>query len=210
MTSEAPTMYATLPTFILGFHGCDQSVVDSVVRGRSILRLSRNDYDWLGHGIYFWENDPERALEYAKLLRDHPRRGQGSISRPAVLGAVIDLGHCLNLMEAASLESMRSAYDTLRSSIESAGAELPVNTPGSDGGNDLLLRRLDCAVIQLLHEGNTGRSFDTVRGLFFEGAELYPNAGFRAKNHIQICVRNPNCIKGYFLPRTSDDEHPIP
>lgn len=26
-------------------------------------------------------------------------------------------------------------------------------------------------------------------------------AGIKEKSHIQICVRNTNCIKGYFLPR---------
>ena len=67
-------------------------------------------------------------------------------------------------------------------------------------------------MIELLHEKNrkAGYNFDTVRGLFFEGDDLYPNAGFKAKNHIQICVRNPNCIKGYFLPRSSDSQHAIP
>src|SRR5690606_4350330 len=44
------------------------------------------------------------------------------------------------------------------------------------------------------------REFDSVRGVFWEGAELYPNAGFREKDHIQLCIRNPNCIKGYFYP----------
>ncbi len=203
-------MYTTLPTFVLGFHGCDQSVVDRVVSGHAQLRPSENDYDWLGHGVYFWENDPARALEYAEMLRDHPRRGQGKIIKPAVLGAVINLGHCLNLMERTALESVRLAYDTLKESVESAGADLPVNSPATAGGNELLLRRLDCAVIQMLHQDNTGRAFDTVRGLFFEGSELYPNAGFRARNHIQICVRNPNCIKGCFLPRSPVSSHPIP
>ena len=42
--------------------------------------------------------------------------------------------------------------------------------------------------------------FDSVRGMFQEGSEPYPDAGFREKNHIQICVRNLECIKGYFLP----------
>ncbi|TSA32147.1 MAG: hypothetical protein D4R64_16610 [Porphyromonadaceae bacterium] len=46
----------------------------------------------------------------------------------------------------------------------------------------------------------------SVRGVFFEGKELYPNSGFREKNHIQICVRNPNCIKGYFLPRNVNNK----
>ena len=36
------------------------------------------------------------------------------------------------------------------------------------------------------------------------------NAGFAEKNHIQICVCNPNCIKGYFLPREIDMKYPNP
>lgn len=205
-----PNMYTTLPTFILGFHGCDQSVVEKVVCGNDNLQVSTNDYDWLGHGIYFWENDPDRALEYARAFKAFPKRRQGKITNPAVLGAVIDLGHCLNLMEVEALESVRLAYDALKNLSRDFSVDMPVNTPGHEGGNDLLLRRLDCAVIELLHEENTERSFDTVRGLFFEGKDLYPNAGFKEKNHIQICVRNPNCIKGYFLPRLSDNEYPIP
>ena len=29
---------------------------------------------------------------------------------------------------------------------------------------------------------------------------VFADAGFAAKTHIQICVRNPVCIKGYFRP----------
>jgi len=45
------------------------------------------------------------------------------------------------------------------------------------------------------------KKLDTVRGVFTEGEPLYENAGFRNKTHIQICVMNPKCIKGYFFPR---------
>jgi hypothetical protein len=51
--------------------------------------------------------------------------------------------------------------------------------------------------------------FDSVRGVFWEGRELYPNAGFREKDHIQICIRNPNCIKGFFYPREINDKFQI-
>ena len=54
------------------------------------------------------------------------------------------------------------------------------------------------------------RDYDSVRGVFWEGKPLYPNAGFAEKNHIQICVCNPNCIKGYFLPRGIDEQFPNP
>ena len=91
------SLYSRRSNLVIGFHGCDQSVVEAVIAGKTELLASTNDYDWLGNGIYFWE-----------------------------------------------------------------------------------------------------------------GQELYPNAGFREKNHIQICVCNPNCIKGYFLPRGINQDYPNP
>ena len=52
--------------------------------------------------------------------------------------------------------------------------------------------------------------FDSVRGTFEEGNEMYPGAGFREKTHTQVCVRNLNCIKGYFIPREMDSRYPLP
>jgi hypothetical protein len=51
-----------------------------------------------------------------------------------------------------------------------------------------------------MHGLNEGESYDTLRGAFMEGEPIYPDAGFHSKNHIQICVRNSACIKGFFLP----------
>jgi len=39
------------------------------------------------------------------------------------------------------------------------------------------------------------------RGVFVEGEPLYPGAAIQKFNHIQVCVRNPDCIKGYFRLR---------
>jgi len=46
-------MYSTKPGLILGFHGCDESVVEKVLKGNDDLITSKNEYDWLGNGIYF-------------------------------------------------------------------------------------------------------------------------------------------------------------
>ena len=32
---------------------------------------SKGDFDWLGAGIYFWENDPKRARETALPMRNN-------------------------------------------------------------------------------------------------------------------------------------------
>ena len=39
---------------------------------------------------------------------------------------------------------------------------------------------------------------DTYKGLV---TKLEINAGFKTHNHIQLCIINPDCIKGIFLPR---------
>ncbi len=207
-------MYGRLLSFVFGFHGCDKSVCEGIIKGEiQCLSESKNNYDWLGHGMYFWENDPLRALEFAQFLKDNPSRNHQNIDEPAVIGAAIDLGYCLNLMESKSLDSLKSTYDFLASMFKRIGLRLPKNKPAKNGNTDLLVRELDCLVIQTNHtliNMAKVKSYDTVRGLFFEGNELYPNAGFKEKNHIQICVRNPNCIKAYFLPREVDPAHKIP
>ncbi|MDE7247482.1 MAG: hypothetical protein K2N43_06315, partial [Lachnospiraceae bacterium] len=119
---------------------------------------------------------------------------------PAVIGAVIDLGFCLNLSDYGCTQALRKAYDLLEYECESAGSDLPKNK----GKGDKPLRRLDCAVIERFHKMNKDlnrQEYDSVRGIFFEGDAIYPESGILAKTHIQICVRNPNCIKGYFAPK---------
>jgi len=64
-------------------------------------------------------------------------------------------------------------------------------------------------MVHWLNDQSKNEQYDSVRGVFFEGEDLYPDAGFKEKNHIQICVRNRNCIKGYFLPREKEpDSYP--
>jgi hypothetical protein len=78
---------------------------------------------------------------------------------------------------------------------------------------DLVLRYLDCAVVENIHQDRerlNQRPFDSIRSAFIEGLPLYTNAGFFAKSHIQLCIRNPNCIKGYFHPRKPDPDWPVP
>jgi hypothetical protein len=69
--------------------------------------------------------------------------------------------------------------------------------------NELRIRALDCAVINYVHlmrEQEHEPAFDTVRAAFIEGPPLYEDAGFHLKTHVQICVRNPSQIIGYFRP----------
>ena len=161
-------------------------------------------FDWLGEGIYFWENSPVRALQYAMDLKNHPRANGPKIKTPAVVGAVIELGYCLNLLDSEFLDLVRESYVDLQAAQEQADLLLPVNSP------DMLRRPLDCAVINFLHRARIERHlqpFDTVRAAFAEGGDLFPGSGVSAKHHIQLCVRRRSCIKGYFRVM---DENKLP
>jgi hypothetical protein len=190
---------------VLGFHGCDLEVRDKIVSTEGEdLEPSSNDYDWLGNGAYFWENNCQRALKFAEFIRDHPPHNSKQVVKtPAVLGAVIDLGYCMDLLDSEFLKILRVGYEVLLHSKKLYDLPVPKNLPLVKDG-DLVKRKLDCAVIQTVHQMNEEKDkqpFDSVRGVFFEGKDLYPDAGFKEKNHIQIAVRNPNCVKGYFIPR---------
>ncbi|MDR6957771.1 hypothetical protein J2W43_001752 [Pseudomonas brassicacearum] len=199
-------MYQNLPSFVLGFHGCDRDVGEAVLAGEP-LTPSTNDYDWLGQGIYFWESSPERALSYAESIKRYKKRGKGAIKNPYVIGAVLDLGLCFNLTEEGALLELKSAYALLKATAAATGNPLPINSPGFEGDLDLLKRHLDCAVFENMHAARKKFDFpayETARSPFNEGVALYPGASFREKTHIQICVREISCIKGYFRPLNDD------
>ena len=205
-------MYTKRPGLVIGFHGCDIDVRDRIVCDNDSLKPSDNNYDWLGNGVYFWENDYERALDFARFLKENPPHNKKQkINEPAVIGAVLDLGFCLDLLDSGNLKILKQGYKLLKD-LEKQGFEIPENVPLIKDG-DLIKRHLDCAVIEIIQQHCKEKDlplFDSVRAVFFEGKELYPNAGFRDKNHIQIAVRNPNCIKGYFIPRSMDPKYPKP
>jgi len=59
------------PFTVIGFHSCDKEVGIKVLNGNDELLPSKNSWDWLGEGIYFWEQNPIRALEYAEESAQH-------------------------------------------------------------------------------------------------------------------------------------------
>lgn len=141
-------MYNNLPNLVLAFHGCDDDTFKKVLYQHEPLQPSRNSYDWLGNGIYFWENSLARAEEWAishcrEYNEKHPDEEP---KKPAVIGAVIALGYCLNLTDYGSSEILKYGYEILSYELSLVGKKMPVNR-NAKGNKDLLLRELDCAVM---------------------------------------------------------------
>ncbi|GBQ54066.1 hypothetical protein NO263_04245 [Gluconacetobacter entanii] len=198
-------MTALHTSFVLGYHGCSEEVGRKLINGESAPTPSETDYDWLGPGFYVWESDPLRAQEWA-----YQKQRRDSGFKPFVIGLVVDLGNCLDLTTREDLEMLKTAYEGLRETLSTDDIPMPVNRDSRhDVNSDKLFRNLDCAVIRYLHDSIEAPEshlapYDTVRGLFQEGGELYPGSAFREKTHTQIAIRNLDCIKGIFrLPDSS-------
>jgi hypothetical protein len=145
--------------------------------------------------VYFWENDADRALEWAE-----EKASRGELKDPTVVGAVIELGQCLDLSIRENVPLVKAAYDSLKALYAKSGDKMPENKKApKDEREDKVMRYLDCAVLNHLIEKSSVQ-FDTVRGLFVEGGPVYEGAEIYNKTHVEIAVRNPSCIRGIFLP----------
>lgn len=194
-------MYSSKPAIVYGFHGLDKEIGIEILNQKRDFRHSNNAYDWLGRGIYFWENNLDRANDYAILDSKRPK---STTKNPFVLGAVIELGNCLDLLDQKYNNFLKEAYSQFKRDMLAERKELPVNGTFGTSDFDFKKRELDCAVIRYACAlaKDVDEPFDSVRAAFIEGAPLYDGAKFHSENHIQLAIINPNCIKGIFLPRT--------
>ena len=180
---------------ILGYHGCDRAVAEEVLSGDTDLKLSENSYDWLGSGIYFWVDSPQRALEWAIEAWKNNR-----VKEPYIIGAHINLGLCLNFTDYGVMSAIKEAYELVKAAADTASIDLPKNET-LRGDSIYLKRSLDCLVIENVHTVRRAvgePAYDSVLGVFEEGPRIYAGSGIREYTHIQVAVRNPEIITAYF------------
>ncbi|MEJ0106424.1 MAG: hypothetical protein WDO19_29485 [Bacteroidota bacterium] len=191
------------PFQIIGYHSCDKDIGLKILNGQTELIPSNNDWDWLGGGVYFWEQDPKHALDYAIDVANGDQHNSGKIVTPFIIGAIIELGNCLNLVESQSLSIIKEAHIGLVKLYGELGKKLPTNRDA--------IRKLDCSVIRYIHQSRKEageQMYDTIRSAFDEGEKVYEGASFTSRHHIQVCVINETLIRGYFLPRPLEEFNP--
>lgn len=104
---------------VLAYHGCKLETAQELLDGSPFLP-STQDYDWLGTGIYFWENDVVRAYQWAKEHRER-------FAHPTVIGAVIELGNCLDLATQTGIEAVKLAHKQFKAVLKKQGPSIPKN-----------------------------------------------------------------------------------
>lgn len=164
--------------FAVGHHGT------SIANAKRILAdgfaSSTNRYDWLGHGTYFFQEAPNRALSWAK-----EKFAEGG----CVVEATICLDGYIDLLDINWSKFLAEVHDRYIEVRRGGGDSPPVQRGGVHG--------LDCAIlnfaVDLLYED--GLKIKGVRGAFQEGHAIFPNSALFSLSHVQIAVLDHSSIE---------------
>jgi hypothetical protein len=159
-------------TRVTGFHGTSVAAADAILGGDPWIQSSE-DYDWLGDGVYFWQDAPERAWTWARGRHGHDA---------AVLRAEIELEDCFDLLNPNWFRALDGLHDRVLDQLAAAKLAPPVQR-GLRHGMDRLV--INYAVGVLAESGVAIRS---VRAAFAEGVPAFPGSALMSLSHVQIAV----------------------
>ena len=164
---------------VYGYHGTNTEATATIIQQG--FNVSSNDYDWLGTGVYFFQDAPVRAWEWAK--QQHP-------ANPAVIRSTIRLDDCIDLLDISWSSKIVVAHNSYVTKCREVNQPLPRQTAGA--------HRLDCAVINYAvgyFQEQTGKTVRAVRAVFLEGSPIFPGSYLYDRAHVQIAVRDRSLIE---------------
>jgi hypothetical protein len=179
---------------VYGYHGTNLERAESILREG--FTASSNDYDWLGEGIYFWQDAPEKAWLWAKK-----KHHQNSAVIRAEITINIDFTIDLfdSFPENAYLMSLKQAYEHFRHLLSTTDL---IKQKGGYHGLDKLI--IDYVANILIPELQ-GKHIQVIRSVFIEGEPIFPSLGkneksaFHDESHVQIAVKDSSVIGNFYL-----------
>jgi len=109
---------------------------------------------------------------------------------------MIRLGSCFDLLDPENVKDLGLYHQSFCRRLAESGRSLPVNV--------MARKRLNCAVFEFAYSWleQDQEAFDTCRAVFVpttKADRIWDGSGINAHAHIQVCVRNPECILGTWL-----------
>lgn len=162
---------------VTGFHGTSSLAADTILAEGFLS--SRNPFDWLGDGVYFFQDGSDDAWRWARK-----NFGEDAV----VMRAEVDLDGCMDLLEREWFELLAYAHDAVVEQHRSAGLRLP-KQGGLAHGMDRLVVNFAVGVLEA-----EGMHIRSVRGVFAEGRPAFAGSALLDLAHIQIAVRDTDAL----------------
>jgi hypothetical protein len=174
------------PIELVGYHGTNIEPAQRILDTGFIY--SRNSYDWLGKGVYFWQDAPYRAWDWA---REYCEKKGGD---PAVIRSLVKIrrDEFMDLLDYSQDPNWANHLSRTHQYLqEHTNSVLPPNKI------EIGYHALDRLVVDTLIE-DILKPIDinilAVRACFQEGEQIYPGSAIYQKSHIQVAVRDTSSI----------------
>jgi len=174
-------------SLVFGYHGTSLAAAQSIQANG--FELSRQPYDWLGDGVYFFQDAPNRAWNWA--IQRFPES-------PAVVVSQIRLENCVDLLDVDWVDALNIIHNNLRQRFLQEGRKLPKQKAGA--------HNLDREVFNLLVQvaARQGTLLKVIRGVFQEGVPVYPESALFNLSHVQIAVRDTLLIEKTWIIQSKE------
>lgn len=167
---------------IFGYHGTTLESAQSIVENGFELRPK--PWDWLGDGVYFWQDAPRRASLWGE---EWTSKG-AEVPEVSVVKARLRLEDCLDLLDVAWNDAIIRYVKSFRERLRRDGTNLKNH---SDGRHLLDAAFFNFLVEELEHDGIKIRS---VRAAIAEGESMLEGSPIRYRSHVQIAIRDVSLI----------------
>lgn len=192
---------------VRGYHGTTLAVASAIVSRQAVFEPSRTDSDhWLGYGVYFWEENLTRAVQWA-YGRVWELARRGIVEQPAVIAADIDLTDCLDLCQPAWNDDIRRLGSTLAAVprqhgpiFQSTNGTRVVVQDYEMPPESACYNHADSKIVDvLLAEVSRTRRVTSKRAAFQSGRQLHSNSYLFEEGHVQIAVIDLAVVKNELL-----------
>lgn len=159
---------------IKAYHAGDVEKIEHFLACRQYMASSYSTNNWLGEGLYFWENNPIKAEKW--LIQKN---------KGAIMECDIDTENLLNLLE--DNDDSESFFEQAKALSQKHGTILLNNRSSQNF-------QLDCKIFNEYKKGCLNQ-FSGIRMAFYLGESITKDGNIYTGQHIQICLWDVSAIK---------------
>jgi hypothetical protein len=167
---------------VYGYHGTSRENAESILRNG--FRSSNSGGDWLGAGVYFWQDAPKRALEWAK--EKHPE------SPVVVIRSSIrfEEGKTMDLLDTDWFPTLIKAYDEFLLQFNRSVPTQDIKKSHIHALDHEFLNYIS----DVINKEKPGK-IAVIRAAFTGGKPIFNSSAIHNLSHVQIAVKDNIYIK---------------
>ena len=165
---------------IVGYHGTDAATASQILTAKGFDEPhQKGDVDWLGDGIYFFETYSD-LVEGKREARDWVSFVKKE-SSPAILKAVIEPTHCLDMV--SDIDD-RQAYQAIKKELQRRWEQSGRQPRRFDDRTvfSAIRKRMKVDLIRCLVDAMPARDYDSMSHIVH-------------RPQVQLCVTDRSCIR---------------